>query len=436
MLPWFGCVVNILQADWMMTQRDWVASHKQLCDVRRYVRDGIGIMDVRNSFWTDELDRLREKNLFRVMPSIAGMPGRLVRVNDCEVLNFSSNNYLGLASHPEVIRAMVRYTEQYGAGSTASRLISGNTAAHRELEAFIAVWKGTEAAVLFGSGYQANLGILSSLVDSADLVISDRLNHASIIDGCRLSKARVEIYSHLDLNGLEDLLRLKGFRRKLVVTESVFSMDGDKAPLQDIGSLCKRWGAIFMVDEAHASGLFGPQGRGVAEEQGVTPEIQMGTLSKAIGSSGAYVAGSRSLIELLVNKARSLLYSTASPPGVVGASIAALKIIMSEEGVMRRGALHKNVHRFQELLNSQLNYSISESHIVPILIGDSGRTMEVSRTCLESGVFAQGIRFPTVPEGTARIRFALMSEHTDQDLQTAVSVLGKALGVVEKRTHA
>ncbi len=391
--------------------------------------------DKKISPWAEELERLRQKNLFRVMPSITGMPGRVVRVDDREVLNFSSNNYLGLAAHPAVIQEMGRYTELYGAGSTASRLIAGNTEAHRELEAFIADWKGTEAAVLFGSGYQANLGILSSLVDSSDLVISDRLNHASIIDGCRLSKARVEIYSHLDLNGLEDLLRLKGFRRKLVVTESLFSMDGDQAPLQDIESLCTRWKAIFMVDEAHASGIFGLQGRGLADEQGVAPEIQMGTLSKAIGAHGAYVAGDRTLVKILVNKARSLLYSTAAPPGVIGGALAALKIIASKEGDVRRAALLTNVTRFRQLLTSQLDYALAGSHIVPILIGDSGRTMEVSRACLESGVFAQGIRFPTVPEGTARLRFTLMSEHTEEDLQTAVSVLARVLDIAEKRTN-
>ena len=246
---------------------------------------------IQISPWAKELNDVKTRSLFRVMPSIAGPPGRKIFVDGREAINFSSNNYLGLAAHPEVIQGMVRYTQLYGAGSTASRLIAGNTEAHRELESAIAKWKGTEAAVLFGSGYQANVGILSSLVESSDLVISDELNHASIIDGCRLSRARVEIYPHLDMNSLEDLLRLGGFRRKLVVTESVFSMDGDHAPLNEITGLCVRWGALLMVDEAHASGLFGPQGQGLAAEHDVVPEIQMGTLSKAIGASGAYVAG-------------------------------------------------------------------------------------------------------------------------------------------------
>ncbi len=379
--------------------------------------------------WAKELNDVKTRGLFRAMPSIAGPPGRKIFVDGREAINFSGNNYLGLAAHPEVIQGMVRYTELYGAGSTASRLIAGNTEAHRELESAIANWKGTEAAVLFGSGYQANVGILSSLVESSDLVISDELNHASIIDGCRLSRARVEIYPHLDMNSLEDLLRLGGFRRKLVVTESVFSMDGDQAPLNEIAELCARWGALLMVDEAHASGLFGPQGQGLAAEYDVVPEIQMGTLSKAIGASGAYVAGSGALIDLLINKARSLVYSTAPPPGVMGAALAALRIITSEEGSARREFLRKNVRKFQHMLKSRLGYSYEGSHIVPVLIGDSARAMTVGDECLKRGVFAQGIRFPTVPEGTARLRFTLMSDHLDEDLERAVSVLQDVLGM-------
>ncbi len=397
-------------------------------------------MDNRNptqiSPWSKELNRLKTNNLLRVMPSVDGIPGRKISVNGREVLNFSSNNYLGLAGHPEVIEGMIRYAQIYGAGSTASRLIAGNTKAHRELESAIATWKGTEAAVIFGSGYQANVGILSSLMESADLVISDELNHASIIDGCSLSKAHVRIYRHLDMNHLEDLLRLRGFGRKLVVTESIFSMDGDQAPLKEITGLCARWGAFLMVDEAHASGLFGPKGEGLAAENGVFPEIQMGTLSKAIGTSGAYVAGTKNLIDLLINKARSLLYSTAPAPAVMGAAMAALEIITSEEGTIRRELLRKNVNNFQNLLNSTLNGSYEISHIVPILIGESARTMMASTECLKRGVFAQGIRFPSVPEGTARLRFTLMSDHLEEDLETAVSALKSVFETTDLREKA
>jgi 8-amino-7-oxononanoate synthase len=384
---------------------------------------------IQISPWAKELNDVKTRSLFRVMPSIAGPPGRKIFVDGREAINFSGNNYLSLAAHPEVIQGMVRYSELYGAGSTASRLIAGNTEAHRELESAIADWKGTEAAVLFGSGYQANIGILSSLVESSDLVISDELNHASIIDGCRLSRAEARIYSHLDMNSLEDLLRLGGFRRKLVVTESVFSMDGDQAPLDEIAGLCVHWGALLMVDEAHASGLFGPQGQGLAAEYEVVPEIQMGTLGKAIGASGAYVAGTKALIDLLINKARSLVYSTAPPPGVMGAALAALRIIRSEEGSARREFLRETVRKFQHMLNSRLGYSYKRSHIVPVLIGDSAQAMTVADECLKQGIFAQGIRFPTVPEGTARLRFTLMSDHLEEDLEKAVSVLQDVLGM-------
>jgi len=369
------------------------------------------------------------------MPVVEGLPGRTVTVNGMTALNFSGNNYLGLAGHPEVIQATVEWVERYGAGSTASRLIVGNTAAHRELESFIAAWKGTEAALAFGSGYQANVGALSSLMCGDDLIISDRLNHASIIDGCRLSHARVEVYPHLDPDGLEQLLKLTGYRRKLVVTESIFSMDGDRAPLKEIEALCKRWGALLMVDEAHATGVLGSRGQGLASELGVVPDIQMGTLGKAVGAAGAYVAGSRSLIDLLVNRARSLIYTTAAPPAVIGSALAALKIIASAEGEARRARLKRNIQLFRELSDPAWRPASDPSHIVPVCIGESSATMQASAYCLESGVFAHGIRFPTVPEGTARLRFTLMSDHTEEDVRTAISVVKQAMEAVDVRFH-
>ncbi len=373
--------------------------------------------------WSKELNQLKANALFRAMPCIDGPPGRKISVNGRKVLNFSSNNYLGLAGHPKLIKAVEDYTRLYGAGSTASRLIAGNTEAHRELESALAIWKGAESALVFGSGYQANIGILSSIPDETDLIISDELNHASIIDGCRLSKANLRIYPHLDMDHLEDLLRVGSFRRKLVVTESVFSMDGDLAPLKEISDLCAHWGATLIVDEAHASGIYGPQGQGLAAEIGVFPDIQMGTMSKAMGTYGAYVTGTKELINLLINKARSLVYSTAPPPGTMGAALAALKIISSEEGSARRQLLRKNVDNFQNMLNLRLSGSHGANHIVPILIGDSESTMRASDACLKEGIFAQGIRFPSVPEGTARLRFTLMSDHLEEDLEKAVSVL-------------
>ncbi len=381
--------------------------------------------------WTAELEELRRAELYRVMPSVKQMPGRTIAVNGKVAINFSSNNYLGLAGHSDIAQAFVDCVTRYGAGSTASRLIAGNTEPHRALESFIAGWKGTEAALVFGSGYQANVGILSALAGEGDLIISDELNHASIIDGCRLSKARVMIYPHLNLPGLESILRLSGFRRRLVVTESIFSMDGDCAPLMEIDYLCRRWGALLMVDEAHATGVRGPQGQGLAAEHGVIPEIQMGTLGKAAGTSGAYVAGSRALVDLLTNKCRSLIYTTAAPPGIVGAALAALKIIASPEGDRRRSQLKENTVKFYRAVNPGQGGLSGPSHIVPVRIGDSRKTVRVSEACLEQGIFAHGIRFPTVPEGTARLRFTLMSDHTEEDIILAASVLENAMSMAE-----
>ncbi|MDQ7781315.1 MAG: 8-amino-7-oxononanoate synthase [Desulfomonilaceae bacterium] len=384
--------------------------------------------------WTAEIEELRRRGLFRTMPKMEGLPGRTCWVDGNHVINFSSNNYLGLAGHPKVIQAIVDAVQRYGAGSTASRLIAGNCEAHRELEDFIARWKGTEAALAFGSGYQANIGVLSSLTASPDLIVSDELNHASIIDGCRLSRAEVKVYSHLDLNRAEDALKADGFRRKLLVTESVFSMDGDRAPLKELRELCTRRGALLMVDEAHAAGVHGSKGQGLAEELGITPDVQMGTLGKAAGTSGAYVAGRSDLIDLLINKARSLIYTTALPPSVMGGASEALRITASEEGDVRRARLRKNAALFHGLLHSHLRRRPEASHIVPVVIGQSTRTMKISAECLGRGVFAHGIRYPTVPEGTARLRFTLMSDHTDADLRRAAQVLEESLEAVPEES--
>lgn len=380
-----------------------------------------------HSPWIEEIEEIKGRGLFRMMPAISGAPGRVITVDGRTALNFSSNNYLGLAGHPVLVQAMAETAALYGAGSTASRLIAGTSEAHRELESFIATWKGTEAALVFGSGYQANVGILTALTDSRDLIVSDELNHASIVDGCRLSRARVMIYPHLDLNRAEEALKSTGFRRKLLVTESIFSMDGDRAPLKELDELCRRWEAFLMVDEAHATGVVGPGGRGLASEQGVVPEIQMGTLGKAVGVCGAYVAGSSALIQVVVNKARSLIYTTAASPAVQGATLAALRLVTSDEGASRRRRLAENIVTFNSLLESEGATASAASHIVPIRVGDSARTMRVSKECLARGIFAHGIRYPTVPEGTARLRLTLMSEHTSEDLRRAVSVISETL---------
>ncbi len=287
---------------------------------------------------------------------------------------------------------------------------------------------------MFGSGYQANVGIISSLMDERDLIVSDELNHASIIDGCRLSRARVAIYRHRDAEDAEQALKRYPARRKLLVTESVFSMDGDAAPLGDLSFVCRRRGAMLMVDEAHATGVRGPHGVGLAAELGVLPEIQMGTLGKAVGVAGAYVAGEKSLINFLVNTSRSLIYTTAQPPMTAAAALAALHIIRSPEGERRRAQLCDNANEFHRLLQETCSLSSSvppvPSHIAPIIIGPSKATMRISRTCLRNGVFAHGIRYPTVPEGAARLRFTLMSDHTRDDLTRAVHVLSEAMTTI------
>ncbi len=386
--------------------------------------------------WQEELKTIEERGLLRSMPKVSGMPGRVLTIDGHTALNFSGNNYLGLAGHPKVIEAAAEAARRYGAGSTASRLIAGNNETFRNLEAFLMQWKRTESALVFGSGYQANIGIISSLMDEQDLIVSDELNHASIIDGCRLSRARVYVYKHCDVDDAEKALKNYAGRRKLLVTESVFSMDGDAAPLKDLNFVCRRWGAFFMVDEAHATGIRGPRGTGLAGELGIMPDIQMGTLGKAVGAAGAYVAGERRLIDFLVNTSRSLIYTTAPTPATMGAALAGLKIIESLEGAQRRQLLQANAENFHSLLTKSCLLSDTipgqPSHIVPIILGKSDAAMRVSKECLRRGVFAQGIRYPTVPEGTARLRFTLMSDHTPDDLAKAVDVLERAVEAITR----
>ncbi|MGC8602911.1 MAG: aminotransferase class I/II-fold pyridoxal phosphate-dependent enzyme, partial [Desulfomonilaceae bacterium] len=373
----------------------------------------------RNWDIISEIEALRGKALYRKMPVIMGIPGRTISVDGVNALNFSSNNYLGLASHPRVLATFAYAVKTHGAGSTASRLITGNCASHRELEEFIANWKKTEASLVFGSGYQANLAILTTLTGRGDLVISDELNHASIIDGCRLSRAETSIYKHLDLNSALDALKRTGFRRKLLVTESIFSMDGDQAPLKELSNLCQENDAFMVVDEAHSTGIYGPSGEGLCSELGVVPDVQMGTLGKAVGVSGAYVAGSRSLIDLLINRARSFIYTTAHSPAVSSAALEALKIIVSSEGNVRRSLLKNNIKTMSKNLQKIFPHNELNCHILPIHIGPSDRTMEMSQACLKEGLFVQGIRFPTVREGSARLRLTLISDHTTEDLGKA-----------------
>jgi 8-amino-7-oxononanoate synthase len=356
---------------------------------------------------------------------IEGEQGPVVTVDGREALNFCSNNYLGLANHPALCAAAKNAIDRYGCGSGASRLISGNMILHEELESKIAELKGTEAALVFNSGFQANTGILSTLVGEGDLILSDSLNHASIIDGCRLSRAKVIVYAHCDLEQLErGLTNSPAKARKLVVTESLFSMDGDEAPLAEIVGLAEKHGAMVMVDEAHATGVFEPNGAGLVAKLclGDRVLVQMGTLGKALGGFGAYVAGGKALRELLINRCRSFIFTTALPPAVMAMALAAIELVQREPE--RREALRNNCELLQAGLKS-LGYSLanSRSQILPLMIGDATQCMKLSDELLQRGVFAQGIRPPTVPAGTSRLRITLMATHTRQHIDRALEIL-------------
>lgn len=381
-----------------------------------------------DEFFRRELARLDEAGLRRSLRVVEGAQDARVLIDGRTVLSLCSNNYLGLANHPALSEAAARAARDLGVGAGASRLVSGSMRLHHELEERLAAFKGCEAALLFNSGYHANLGTIASLVGEGDALFSDALNHASLIDGCRLSRARVQVYPHADMSALEDALRHTRPRRRLVVTDSVFSMDGDRAPLREICGLAERYEAMIMVDEAHAAGVLGKRGAGLIDELGLESAVtvQMGTLGKAFGCFGAYVAGSKALIDYLVNTARTVIFTTALPPPVVAAAAAALTIIESEPE--RRRAVRRNALRLRAGLRDA-GFSVGgaeDAHILPVLIGGERPTMELSRSLLEQGVLAQGIRPPTVPAGTARIRATVMATHTDRDVDEAVEAFRRA----------
>ena len=383
----------------------------------------------------DRLAELEQRGLNRRLRLVEGAQAGRVRLDGREVLMLSSNNYLGLANHPALTRAAQAALERCGCGAGASRLISGSMELHHELEDRLARLKHTQAALVFPTGYQANVGTLSALMEPGDTILSDALNHASIIDGCRLSRASTLVFRHNDVDHVAELLAsCSGAGQRLIVTDSVFSMDGDIAPLAELSRLARRYDAWLMVDEAHATGVFGPHGGGVVEELGLSAaiEIQMGTLGKALGGFGAYVAGSRQLIDWLVNRARSFVYTTALPPSVAATAIAALDIVAQEP--QRRRRLWDNTAFLAEQLTG-LGYSLGQtrSQILPLIIGDAGQTMALAAALLERGIFAQGIRPPTVPIGTSRIRVTPMATHTRQDMQDAVEAFaaaGKEVGLL------
>jgi 8-amino-7-oxononanoate synthase len=375
-------------------------------------------------FIKDELQALKNASLYRRLRSVEGEQGPTLTVDGREVINFSSNNYLGLANHPALREAAKDAIDRYGCGSGASRLISGNMTLHEELEAKLAELKGTEAALIFNSGFQANVGIISTLIGQGDAVFSDALNHASIIDGCRLSRAKVYVYGHADLQQLEDCLKqASACRRKLIVTETLFSMDGDEAPLEEIVDLAEKYDAMLMVDEAHATGVYGPNGAGIVAKLGLGDHVlvQMGTLGKALGGFGAYVAGSAGFRELMINRCRSFVFTTSLPPAVMAMGIAALDIVKKEP--QRRRSLWENCATLQTGLKA-LGYAVAngQSQIMPLMVGDANECMRLSEQLLGRGIFAQGIRPPTVPPGTSRLRITVMATHRSEQLDAALNI--------------
>ena len=380
------------------------------------------------------LRELRGQQLFRELRSVSTAQQPRVVVNGQEFINFSSNDYLGLANHPALKEAAAEAAGRFGAGSGASRLISGSLEVHHELEEALAEFKRTEAALLFSTGYAAAVGTITALVGREDFIVIDKLVHASIVDAARLSGARLRVFRHNDAG---DLRRILSWCREqsavspgqiLVVTESVFSMDGDFAPLRELVKLKEEFGAWLMVDEAHATGLFGESRTGRIEEEGVAGkvEIQMGTLGKALGSSGGFIAGSRTLVDYLINRARSFIFSTAPAPAASAAAMAGLKVVRGEEGAERVGILRERITELKSLV-SALGNAPEHSPILPLLIGDERAALAVGKKLLERGFLIPAIRYPTVGRGKARLRITCSASHTAEDVRRLAEALKTAL---------
>jgi 8-amino-7-oxononanoate synthase len=374
-----------------------------------------------------ELSQLEKQHLLRRFMVVESYDGPRFTVNGMSLLLMCSNDYLGLSTHPSLRKAAAKSMEHYGFGSGASRLISGTSALHERLEKRIAAFKGTESALLFNSGYAANTGIIPAIAGDSDVILSDSLNHASIVDGCRLSRANVVVYPHKDVDFIESTLKKRvNAKRTLIVTDGVFSMDGDIAPLPDLVMLAEKYSVILMVDDAHATGVIGKTGRGTAEHFGLSGRvhIQMGTLGKALGSFGAYATGNRDVIEYIMNRARSLIYSTALPPAVCAASLAAFDIMDREPELLK--TLWKNRERFvQGLAALGVVTGISETPIIPVIIGESEKALRASDRLYDYGIYATAVRPPSVPEGTARIRATVTAAHSSDDIDTALAVFGR-----------
>jgi glycine C-acetyltransferase len=383
----------------------------------------------------EELDSLKKQNLYRKLRVLEDEQKAHTTFDHRSVVNLSSNNYLGLTTHPRLREAALKATETYGVGSGSVRTIAGTMALHMELERRLAEFKKVEAVVVFQSGFTANAGTVSAILTRDDVVISDELNHASIIDGCRLSRATIKVFPHKDVDAARKVIgELPANQRKLLITDGVFSMDGDLGPLPALCELAEDTGCIMMVDDAHASGVFGKNGRGTIDHFAMhgRVDVQVGTLSKAIGALGGYVAGNRNLIEFLYHRARPFLFSTSHPPAVAAACIAAIDVLMEEPEIMER--LWENTRFFKEgLVRLGFDTGISESPITPVIAGDSAKANQLSDRLFEAGVFAQAIGFPTVAREKARVRTIVTATHTRDDLQYALDTfakVGRQIGLI------
>ena len=380
--------------------------------------------------WLDtECATLEQSGLLRHLRTVRSAPTGTINLDGRDVVLLGSNNYLGLSTHPKVIAAAVEATRTFGTGASGSRLISGNSELYTALEANLAEAKGSEAALVFSSGYAANTSVIPVLAGECDVVLSDALNHASIIDGCRLSRATKKVYQHCDVEHLKTLLsESHAFRRRLIVTDGVFSMDGDIAPLPDICDLAAEHDAMVLVDDAHGFGVLGKDGGGTAAHFGLegTNIIQMGTLSKAVGALGGYIAGSHALIELLVNRARGFIFTTGLPPATLAAANAALDLIRSAPDLRQRLFCHAKCLKAALM---DLGYTVlpSETQILPVILGSPQRATNVAESLIAEGVFAPAIRPPAVPTGTSRLRLTVMATHTEVEIQRAIDAFTAVL---------
>ncbi|MGH9467347.1 MAG: glycine C-acetyltransferase [Terriglobales bacterium] len=387
-------------------------------------------------YLSDELQQLEQKGLRTKLRVLEGEQLPEATFDGKRVINLSSNNYLGLCTHPKLRAAALAATEKLGVGSGAVRTISGTMDIHMELEQYIARFKHTEASVVFQSGFTANSGTVGAIMGRNDFIVSDELNHASIIDGARLSRATIKVFPHKNYNAAEDILKELAPQpgRKLLITDGVFSMDGDIAGLPELCALAEKYGAVMMVDDAHASGILGKNGRGTVDHFGLhgRVDVQVGTLSKAIGSLGGYVAGSGELIEFLHLRGRPFLFSTSHPPSVAASCLAAFQVLEAEPERIQK--LWDNTAFFKTGLK-KLGFDTgrSETPITPIMVGEGRKAMEFSRALFQAGLFVTGIAFPTVPEGKARLRAIVTATHTQKDLEQALGILekvGKAQGLI------